>query len=185
MSPTTSRTPITKEVWPPPGWLTKKEAAERLNRSEPRVANMAQEEGVQETPAKPLKSRKMENPKTKQVVTLIHAGDVEAVLFQRDNPDKVIKVSDKPESPNNLQRAAPAAVATPPPEIHLHMANPPAPQRPWLTLNEAMAWSGLTKRWLKRQAEDVLCGGGISVLDMGKGTRGGRWRFLRDSLGKA
>lgn len=55
--------------------------------------------------------------------------------------------------------------------------------RPWLTLDEAVEFSGLTRPWLLHEAEAGQ--GSIAIRDMGKHTRGGRWRFFRDDLGKA
>lgn len=55
--------------------------------------------------------------------------------------------------------------------------------KPWLTLDEAVEFSGLTRPWLLHEAEAGQ--GSIAIRDMGKHTRGGRWRFLRDDLGKA
>lgn len=53
--------------------------------------------------------------------------------------------------------------------------------KPWLTLSEASEYSGLTKAWLMEQGFVH----GITVRDMGSGSRGGRWRFFRDDLGRA
>jgi hypothetical protein len=59
----------------------------------------------------------------------------------------------------------------------------PRPEaKPWLTLEEAADFSGLTQAWLLRQAE----GSAPFVLDLGKHSRGGRYRFRRkdfESLG--
>jgi hypothetical protein len=54
--------------------------------------------------------------------------------------------------------------------------------KPWLSLDEASAFSGLTRAWLLKEAESGE--GSIAIRDMGKHARGGRWRFLRDDLGK-
>jgi hypothetical protein len=54
--------------------------------------------------------------------------------------------------------------------------------RPWLTLDEAAEYSGLTRAWLLKEAEAGE--NAITVRDMGKHARGGRWRFLRADLGR-
>lgn len=51
--------------------------------------------------------------------------------------------------------------------------------KPWLTLSEASEYSGLTKKWILHQGRT------ITMRDMGRGARGGRWRFFRDDLGRA
>lgn len=56
-------------------------------------------------------------------------------------------------------------------------AEPVAP-RPWLTLDEAAAASGLPAAWLVKNAEYV------QALDLGAHTRGGRWRFRLDILAR-
>ena len=56
------------------------------------------------------------------------------------------------------------------------------PAQPWLTLDEAAEYSGLTRSWLLKEAESGQ--GAIEIRDMGKHARGGRWRFLRDDLAK-
>ena len=58
-----------------------------------------------------------------------------------------------------------------------------APLKPWLTLEEAAEYSGLTRKWLLKEAEAGQ--GAIAVRDMGGRVRGGRWRFLRADLGRA
>jgi hypothetical protein len=50
----------------------------------------------------------------------------------------------------------------------------------WLTLDEAVPASGLTRKWLLAWAESGA--GAIAVRDMGRGARGGRWRFSREGL---
>jgi hypothetical protein len=57
----------------------------------------------------------------------------------------------------------------------------PAAPRPWLTLAEAVEYSGLTRPWLLDRAK----AGGIAIRDMGKHSRGGRWRFNREELARA
>lgn len=51
-------------------------------------------------------------------------------------------------------------------------------QKPWLTLEEAIAYSGLTRKWLLGAVDT----GAVDIRDMGKHARGGRWRFARRGL---
>jgi len=65
----------------------------------------------------------------------------------------------------------------------------------WLTLDQAVQYSGMTKRWLLAVATakwpiPILETGtstvnGVVIRDMGAHSHGGRWRFHRESLGKA
>jgi hypothetical protein len=173
MPPTTKTTPIARDDWPPAGWLLKSQAAVQMNRSESRVAALAQEEGVETTPAKPLKSRKLENPKTKQVVTLIHAGDVESFLYRRKHPEEFTEVAEKPEKPEKdlqlIRGAALQPVAIAP--------QAPAAPRPWLTLDEAENYSGLPAGFLLEH----IAAGKLPALNVGR-RKGGQWRVARRDL---
>lgn len=196
MSPTTSTTPRkqgvpdfvgdTRQVtnsdrtWPPPGWLTKKTAAERLNRSEPRIAAMAQREGQRETPEKPLKSRKMESPETKQLVTLIHEGDVERVLHQRANPaepTELIAKPDKPESPDKalvLRQSGSLQPAEISDQVARAPVTAPQPTDPlaFLTIHEAAQRRGLPVRVML----DLLVSGVLPAFeDKARSSRVDRW----------
>jgi hypothetical protein len=59
-------------------------------------------------------------------------------------------------------------------------AYPARSPKPWLTLDEAVEWSGLTRGYLLYLTETDAVG----VRDMGKHSRGGRWRFNREALAK-
>jgi excisionase family DNA binding protein len=52
--------------------------------------------------------------------------------------------------------------------------------KPWLTIDEAVEFSGLSRAWLMRQVSAETKD--IAIRDMGKNARGGRWRFSKDSL---
>jgi excisionase family DNA binding protein len=66
---------------------------------------------------------------------------------------------------------------------HFQTLAAPPQVKPWLTIEEAVAYSGLTRAWLLKEADAGQ--GSIAIRDMGRGAHGGRWRFLRDDLGKA
>ena len=178
-----------EEVWPPAGWITKKEAAARLKLSEPRVAAMAGDSTLQ--------SMKSRNPSTNQVVTLINAVDVERVGFEREHPDEVTRaLATKPTKPDKPPQAAlPAPETEAPSSSSRREFLESIEAQPWLTLDEAAAFSGLTKRWLLALAKakwpipitetGTSTVAGIAIRDMGKHAPGGRWRFHRESLEKA
>ena len=76
-----SETLESKETsWPPAGWLTRPTAAARLDRSESCVHGMGGDD---------IRVMKTRNPKSGQNVVLYHEGDVERVLWQRNNPGMV------------------------------------------------------------------------------------------------
>ena len=174
---------LEEPTWPPDGWITKKEAADRLNLSEPRIAAMAGD-GT-------LESRKERNPVSKQVVTLINAVAVDRLGFERENPNEVTKAlaakPEKREKPTDaaVMQAEGRALPTWLQQALQELQPLKAPQpKPWLTLDEAEAFSGLTKNYLRKRAGaregELTRGDGIK--DMGKHAPGGRWRFHRDSL---
>jgi hypothetical protein len=57
---------------------------------------------------------------------------------------------------------------------------PAPPDRPWLTLNEATKYSGLTKAYLRRAAK----AGAAFALNIGAPGKCDNWRFNREALGK-
>lgn len=196
MSPTTSTTPIARDnVWPPAGWLLKKEAAKILDRSEERVAALSQKEGLEATQAKPLKSIKRENPETKQIVTLIHQGDVEAERWRRKNPQEVVDPlggvanPDNPDTPllsaGKPQLALPAAEPEAAEEEAAEASDaPPASPWPWLNLEQAVKYGKRPERWLKAQTKLPKDQRSIVICDVGPGP-GGQFMFHRESLEKA
>jgi hypothetical protein len=141
-------------------WINKRDAAKRLDVSARTILAMAQ--------AGTIQSKRERDPESNQVVVLLHAGDIERALYEREHPSKEV-----------VKAPAPKAVQV------VQLPAPPTPQalRPWLTLDEAASFSGLTKRWLLTIAESET--GAISVRDMGKHAPGGRWRFHRGDLEKA
>ena len=140
MSTTTPTPPLTT-LWPPSGWLTKAAAAERLKLSVERVAGLVREEALHSTKGK--------SPESNQTVTLIHEGDVERYIFQREHPEQVVKPLNKPNKPAQL--AAPAAPAA-------------EEQSPWLTIYEASArTNGLPARVIKQLALE----GELLAVDIG------------------
>jgi hypothetical protein len=161
-------------------WIRKDAAAERLNVSPRSVLAMAAEGKIQ---------RKQErDPGTNQLVMLLHAGDIERLAYEREHPAQPVQG----ETSTALQ-TLPAALQTLPAKLSnrsakgveqgllsLLTSHAAQPERPWLTLPEAAEQSGLTERWLVQAAEKNTRG----IRDMGRGSRGGRWRFHRSFLAR-
>ena len=72
--------------WPPAGWLTKSDAAKRLGLSESRVAAMI---------GRGINTLETRSPISNQKVKLLHAGDIERTIFERDHPSEVPKLPAK------------------------------------------------------------------------------------------
>lgn len=148
----------TETPWPPVGWITKPEAAKRLNLSESRAAALAGE-------GKPIKSTISKNPNSRkgQNVTLFHEGDVEAYVFRRDHPDenlpgkldRLLSLSDKPSLVMTLDRERHNAAASMGFSLTAEEKRlariiedgiiAPISLKPWITLDEAAEISGLPK----------------------------------------
>jgi len=116
-------------------WIGKAEAARRLKRSERTVLEWAD--------AGKIQSRRVQAP-SGQTVRELHAGDIERLIYERAHP------APQPDPPKAAIALQTRALALPQPPA---VPQPPASPRPWLTLDEAAAFSGLTKRWLLAQAE--------------------------------
>ena len=132
----------------------------------------------------------------------VHGANGKTLSFERADVEAFKVSMEAPWEPNApIQRAVPAAVATAqmsapaPTAIQAYAANvdplaalaallnrPAESPKPkdWLTLDEAVTVSGLTRTWLLNEtaSRKPL----VAIRDMGKGARGGRWRFNRVSL---
>ncbi len=153
-------------LWPPGGWLTKKEAAKRLGLSESRILALGAELGK-------LQTRMERHPTLHQTVTLFHEGDVERFIFERDNPSQVAKV---PSKPSNLP------VPVYPPERAgdvLRAGWKPVQEKPWITVVEAAEYSGLPASAI----EKLIKSKELPALDCGP-RPGGRYRVKRIDLDK-
>ena len=164
-------------------WPTHTEAATQLGTDERTIRRWI-ESGR-------LKSSRRSRPGSKPVV-IIDPETIARVRAERRTPivlngqESETTASDSGSMP--LARIAPdardpfAGLAAHLAGLATFAAHYPAPSKPWLTLDEAVEYSGLTRGWLLNEAEAGQ--GSIEIRDMGKHTRGGRWRFLRDDLGK-
>ena len=156
MLPTSPTTPN----WPPEGWLTKKTAADRLGLSESRVAALG---------SSLIKTQGQRSPHTNQYVTLFHAGDVERVAYERQNPGEITK------SPAKLDRALnlPALNGSVLPGVVA-----PVERKPWLTVAEAAEYCGLPESMIRVLLEDATQ---LKGIDCGP-RPGGKWRIRKVDL---
>lgn len=147
----------TQEPFPPPGWITKPEAAKRLNRSESRVSNI---EGI--------RKQLVRHPKSQQFVNLCHEGDVERILYAREHPGEVSRVPAKADKPNPFGVSALSKLFREPDEPAF---------KPWLTVAEAAGYTGLPKSMI----EYLIAVRSLSALDCGP-RPGGKYRIKRTDL---
>ena len=176
-----------RQVRPMEDWLSPADAAAFLG-IKPRQLQRREQNGY-------LTKRTLPRQPTESVGRVEYLReDLEALKAGKPNVHaRVVPAKDADQTTTN-RRSTALAVSAPglhnaPPEVSVFWrsfyeaatAMPPAP-RPWLTLDEAVEYSGLSRRWLLKEAEAGQ--GAIEIRDMGKHARGGRWRFLRDDLGK-
>ncbi len=159
-------------LWPPGGWLTKKEAAERLGLSESRVAAM----GVigrldQEIRPNDIRTSRGRSPDSNQTVTLFNEGDVERVIFNRKNPAEVAKVPARLNKPSFEDLAMGAYVKS--------IQDASVSARPWITVLEAAEYSGLSASAIEKLIKSKQ----LAALDCGP-RPGGRYRVKRTDLDK-
>jgi hypothetical protein len=142
-----------------PEWIERREAADRLKVSERTVLLYAQSGKI---------TTKKERNASNQIATMFHAGDVERMAYSRDNPEAA-----QAAQPTTLQALRGGELATQPEKVHALQALQPLGV--WMTVDEAVEHSHLSRSWLTAAAQ----AGTVTVRDMGKGARGGRWRFYR------
>ncbi len=165
-------------------WVTKEYAADALGKSVRTILEYAE--------SNKIGSKKVPNPETGRDVLMLNAGDVARLRHEKENPPPRTSGKLRTGSPQSPQLAAP---------VEAEEQETPASSRreflesieaqPWLTLDQAAQFSGLTKRWLLQQAEGTAgiaperlnpLGVRIIIRDMGKHSPSGRWRFHRGSL---
>ncbi len=164
--------------WPPTGWLTRKQAAERLKLSYSRVAALGG--GANPKPGE-IHTSGQKSPYSGQNCTLYHAGDVERLAFERENPT----VRDSAESlmPTGIRPIHPIPAAKNPdggryavPSLWGPAREVPA-LKPWLTISEAAEYLGLPASTIER----LVKSGTLPALDCGP-RPGGKWRVKRSDL---
>jgi len=159
--------PTSQDSWPPPGWLTRKQAAERLNLSPSRIA--ALNGGANPKPGE-IHTSGQKSPYSGQNCTLYHAGDVERLAFERENPAEVSRVPVPLVAPLVPLHNPHPAYDSWSPQV---MSNPNL----WLTVDQAAKVCGLPASIIQKLVES----GKLPALDCGP-RPGGRWRVKRTDL---
>lgn len=146
-------------------WYSKEEAGVRLGTQERplsarRVLELAKEGRIQ--------SDRIRDPKTNQMSVRIHAGSVERYIDGRKVtvPCEVREVRE-PRTPQSFSS-----------QLAARTADLAQPARLWLTLQEAVEYSGLPADVLRA----FISIGNLPALDIGPRRRGGRWRIRRVDL---
>lgn len=142
-------------------WLSVADAAKRLGIKPRRMLDYAEK----------ITSTRVPNPKSGKSVLMFQQSSVDWLAEQR----KRVTETGLARIPRGNTAIAPLHQAAIAPQTTAQPA-----WKPWLTLNEAVTFSGLTRAWLLHRAET----GDLPewIRDMGKGSHGGRWRFLRSAL---
>ena len=152
-------------------WVSKEEASARLSLSPRRVLELAQEGRIQ--------SAKARDPKTGQNVVRIHAGSVERYLdglSEMPEPQECEAHADRTPARGPHANRTLLALLELVSETHAERTRS---ARPWLTLSEAAAYSGLPASTLR----GFIVEGRLAALDVGSRRRGGRWRVRIIDLG--
>lgn len=97
--------PPYKPMSPQIEWLSKDQAAQRLHMSARSVLAMAAAGKIQRKPER--------DPATNQVVTKLHAGDVERIAYARQHPEEAAKATPPAESTPRPWLRRRAMMATP------------------------------------------------------------------------
>ncbi len=146
-------------------WLTKYEAAERLNLSDRRVLVLAKAGRL---------DKKSERDASGQMAVMINAGSVERYLYELEHPE--LQGASGETGVSAARPAQPALLgasgATGAPPTHLARLT-----RPWMTVDEAAEDQGLPANFLLKLIES----GKLRALDVGV-RPGGRYRVCRKDL---
>jgi len=151
-------------------WVSKEEAGARLSLSPRRVLELAQEGRIQ--------SARTKDPKTGQNVVRIHAGSVERYLdglSEIPEPEVCEPHADRTPARGAHTNRTLLALLELVSETHAERTRS---ARPWLTLSEAAAYSGLPAITLHHFIRE----GRLAALDVGRRRRGGRWRVRKVDL---
>ena len=170
-----------------PDWLPKEEAAELLGVSIRQLENRTLKGEIRKKTLPRLPNERaarvmysIEDLKAINAGSPNHYGEPAASSVPRAS-DLVAVITGRPN-----HSGAPAA-GDPFAGLAAHLAAlakafpPPAEAKPWLTLAEAAAYSGLPAAWLVAQARE---GGKKWVVNVGQGTKA-HWRFNREALARA
>jgi hypothetical protein len=151
-------------------WVSKEEAGVLLGTigrplSSRRVLELAKEGRIE--------SGRVRDPNNGQTVVRIHAGSIERYLERKRNPDPIPTPREVCEP---RARRAPSELVELVRQVREGCAIA-EPARLWLTLQEAVEYSGLPGAILL----EFIAGGRLPALDVGR-RRGGRWRIRKVDL---
>jgi hypothetical protein len=168
-----------------PGWLEKEPAADRLGVGLRQLENRAAKNEIR-------KQRLTRQPNERAARVLYSIEDIDAIVAGKPNhhgepaPEPKPKADPDRSGSGSGSALTPAAGAGDPlAQLAAQLARigaafPPAEAaKPWLTLQEAAAWSGLPAAWLLERAR----AGQIQAVNVGQGSRE-FWRFNRAGLAK-
>ena len=161
-------------------WPTHTEAAAQLATNERTIRRWI-EAGRLKAAYRPAAGRKP--------IAVVDPADIERLRTERQpvllveavqtstNPDSMpdVRIAPAPGSPRGGDPFAGLAAHL----ARLAAAFPAAQPKPWLTLSEAEAYSGLPRAWLIAQARS----GALRAVNVGQGTKE-FWRFNREGLAK-
>jgi excisionase family DNA binding protein len=162
-------------------WLTQDEAAKRLGTTVRTIRRMASERKIASR-LQPVAGRKP--------LVLIDPADIERILFERQRTVVMQNgqnghIVHMPSEPSALAlRPETSQVVEQVPQLVVQLIQAiaglrPAEPTPWLTLKEAVAWSGLPASFLVLAARE----GTIRAINVGTGAKQ-HWRFNRAGLVK-
>jgi excisionase family DNA binding protein len=146
-------------------WLNLQAAAEALGVSPSSVRNYAK--------SGEIKVKAGVDPQSNQPIKMYHAGDIERVRHERENPQP------KPEA-REVAVVAPQGKLAPLP-VPLLAAPEFVEEMPlalWLTIAQAAEYLGFPEA----DIEQWILAGKLRAYDRGKGRRNGRWRISRKTL---
>jgi hypothetical protein len=157
-------------------WVSKEEAGVLLGTigrplSSRRVLELAKEGRIE--------SGRSRDPNNGQTVVRIHAGSIERYLEKKKNPEPVPHPKERevrePQTSQGRRGTGELAELV---RVVREGCAAAGPARLWLTLQEAVDYSGLPAAVLVQ----FIAIGRLPALDVGKGRRGGRWRIRRIDL---
>jgi excisionase family DNA binding protein len=161
----------------PSAWLSQKEAAEALGVTDRTVRRLCAD-GKLGSRVQPVLGRKP--------VVMVDQRDVDRILGERVRPLAVVSTERMPEPwpvrslselPDHGKALTPLAQIV---ADAIRSLAAPASPKPWLTLDEAVEFSGLPRAYLVRAARN----GAAFAKDVSASDKRAAWRFSREGLAR-
>jgi hypothetical protein len=159
-------------------WITKQDAAQVIGVSTKAIERWAQEKQIQVA--------RWKGPAGGPTRVVCHPADVARIARARNPGTETFVIPAPKEQPvkngtiatrqptgDQFLQALASALGSP-------QISQRGPAALWLTLQEAVGYSGLPEATLR----DLIASGRLPVLDVGKGRRGGRYRIRQVDLRK-